>query len=216
MNTELINFGIGLVVIELHVARGIDDCLSAPARPARPIGKIPRLQHRLAQAAGDGWTLLPHAYCFLSPLFSTGIAWSLLAVERLAFLLERVPEGLQRYGDLLSLEADHIQKLVAGLSENGMAVIFISAELEEVLRLSHRIGILRDRRKVAEIVNSSSISQPELEVYAYALAGSRLLAGGSAPLRSLESGARSTLEIPLLGDPGSSPVQLQAPPTNLR
>ena len=69
---------------------------------------------------------------------------------------------------------------------------------------------------VAEIVNSSSISQPELEVYAYALAGSRLLAAGSAPLRSLESGARSTLEIPLLGDPGSSPVQLQAPPTNLQ
>ena len=37
-------------------------------------------------------------------------------------------------------------------SEKGMAVIFISAELEEVLRLSHRVGVLRDRRKVAEIV----------------------------------------------------------------
>jgi len=87
----------------------------AAARPARPIGKIPRLQHRLARASGDGWALLPHAYCFLSPLFSTGIAWSLLAVERLALLLERGdPPGLQRYGDLLSREADHIQKLVAG------------------------------------------------------------------------------------------------------
>jgi FADH2 O2-dependent halogenase len=87
----------------------------APARPARPIGKIPRLQHRLARASGEGWALLPHAYCFLSPLFSTGIAWSLLAVERLALLLERGdPEGLLRYGDLLSQEADHIQKLVAG------------------------------------------------------------------------------------------------------
>jgi FADH2 O2-dependent halogenase len=86
----------------------------APARPARPIGKIPRLQHRLAQASGDGWALLPHAYCFLSPLFSTGIAWSLLAVERLALLPEKGPAGLQRYGDLLSQEADHIQKLVAG------------------------------------------------------------------------------------------------------
>ena len=30
-----------------------------------------------------------------------------------------------------------------------MAVLFISAELEEVLRLSHRIGVLRDRRLVA-------------------------------------------------------------------
>jgi FADH2 O2-dependent halogenase len=87
----------------------------APARPARAIGKIPRLQHRLAQASGDGWALLPHAYGFLSPLFSTGIAWSLLAVERLALLLERDDlAGLRRYGDLLSREAGHIQKLVAG------------------------------------------------------------------------------------------------------
>lgn len=82
--------------------------------PTRPIGKIPRLQHRLAQAAGDSWALLPHAYCFLSPLFSTGIAWSLLAVERLSLLLEHGTPDLQRYGDLLNFEADHIQKLVAG------------------------------------------------------------------------------------------------------
>ncbi|HSS49466.1 MAG TPA: FAD-dependent oxidoreductase [Thermoanaerobaculia bacterium] len=86
----------------------------APARPSRPIGKIPRLQHRLAQAAGDGWALLPHAYCFFSPLFSTGIAWSLLAVERLSLLLEQGPPDLQRYGNLLRLEADHLQRLIAG------------------------------------------------------------------------------------------------------
>ena len=55
-----------------------------------------------------------------------------------------------------------IQKLVAGLSDQGMAVIFISAELEEVLRLSHRIGILRDRRKVAEIVNAEGTTVEDL------------------------------------------------------
>jgi simple sugar transport system ATP-binding protein len=55
-----------------------------------------------------------------------------------------------------------IQKLVAGLSEKGMAVIFISAELEEVLRLSHRIGILRDRNKVAEIVNSEATTVDDI------------------------------------------------------
>ena len=46
-----------------------------------------------------------------------------------------------------------IQKLVVNLAENGMSVIFISAELEEVLRLSHRIAIMRDRRLVADIDN---------------------------------------------------------------
>jgi len=43
-----------------------------------------------------------------------------------------------------------------------MAVIFISAELEEVLRLSHRIGILRDRRMVDEIVNSESTTVEDI------------------------------------------------------
>jgi FADH2 O2-dependent halogenase len=92
----------------------------APARPTRPIGKIPRLQHRLARASGDGWALLPHAFCFLSPLFSTGIAWSLLAVERLALLLEtgaNLDEGIARYSDFLHREADHVQALVAGAYE---------------------------------------------------------------------------------------------------
>ncbi|SFW83847.1 monosaccharide ABC transporter ATP-binding protein, CUT2 family [Amycolatopsis australiensis] len=43
-----------------------------------------------------------------------------------------------------------IQRLVTQLSGEGMAVLFISAELEEVLRLSHRVVVLRDRKVVAE------------------------------------------------------------------
>jgi galactofuranose transport system ATP-binding protein len=43
-----------------------------------------------------------------------------------------------------------IQRLVTQLSGDGMAVVYISAELEEVLRLSHRVVVLRDRKVVAE------------------------------------------------------------------
>jgi simple sugar transport system ATP-binding protein len=43
-----------------------------------------------------------------------------------------------------------IQKLVMQLAEEGKSCVFISSELEEVLRISHRIAVLRDRRKVAE------------------------------------------------------------------
>ena len=46
-----------------------------------------------------------------------------------------------------------IQKLVFSLAENGMSVIYISAELEEVLRVSHRVIVLRDRRLVADVPN---------------------------------------------------------------
>ncbi|WP_020647377.1 sugar ABC transporter ATP-binding protein [Amycolatopsis balhimycina] len=42
-----------------------------------------------------------------------------------------------------------IQRLVTQLSGDGMAVVYISAELEEVLRLSHRVVVLRDRKVVA-------------------------------------------------------------------
>jgi len=93
----------------------------AGARALRPVSAIPRLQHRLERAAGDGWVLLPHAFSFGSPMFSTGIAWSLLAVERLALLLESatgtagdLAAGLARYGALLHREADHLERLVAG------------------------------------------------------------------------------------------------------
>ncbi|GGZ05483.1 sugar ABC transporter ATP-binding protein [Streptomyces nitrosporeus] len=51
-----------------------------------------------------------------------------------------------------------IQKLVARLAAEGTAVLFISAELEEVLRLSHRIGVLRDHRMVATLTNDDSVT----------------------------------------------------------
>jgi simple sugar transport system ATP-binding protein len=43
-----------------------------------------------------------------------------------------------------------IQKLVMQLAEEGKSCVFISSELEEVLRVSDRIVVLRDRTKVAE------------------------------------------------------------------
>ncbi|MEU4740804.1 sugar ABC transporter ATP-binding protein [Actinosynnema sp. NPDC023658] len=44
-----------------------------------------------------------------------------------------------------------IQKVVADLAAEGMAVLFISAELEEVVRVSDRVVVMRDRHKVAEL-----------------------------------------------------------------
>jgi simple sugar transport system ATP-binding protein len=46
-----------------------------------------------------------------------------------------------------------IQTLVSDLADNGLSVIFISAELEEVLRISNRIAIMRDKRKVGDLEN---------------------------------------------------------------
>ena len=43
-----------------------------------------------------------------------------------------------------------IQKLVLELAEEGKSCVFISSEMEEVLRISDRIAVMRDRKKVAE------------------------------------------------------------------
>jgi len=43
-----------------------------------------------------------------------------------------------------------IQKLVMQLAEEGKSCVFISSELEEVLRVSDRVAVMRDHKKVAE------------------------------------------------------------------
>jgi len=97
----------------------------AEATPTMPIAYVPRVQHRLGHAAGDRWTLLPHAFAFVDPLFSTGIAWGLRAVERLALVFEAArstgrmpaPASLARYAELLHREATQIDRVVAGAYE---------------------------------------------------------------------------------------------------
>jgi simple sugar transport system ATP-binding protein len=60
-----------------------------------------------------------------------------------------------------------IQKLVLSLAEEGKSCVFISSELEEVLRTSHRIAVMRDRKKVAEF--SGEVAESEVM---HAIAGS--------------------------------------------
>jgi galactofuranose transport system ATP-binding protein len=51
-----------------------------------------------------------------------------------------------------------IQQLVATLAAEGMSVVFISTELEEVLRLSDRVLVMRDRVKIADRLNDDSVT----------------------------------------------------------
>ncbi len=97
----------------------------ADATPLMPISFLPAIQHRLTRAAGKRWAVMPHAYAFVDPLFSTGIAWGLRAVERLALAFESAagnrrvpdPEVLDRYDAALGAEADQIDLVVAGAYE---------------------------------------------------------------------------------------------------
>jgi simple sugar transport system ATP-binding protein len=59
-----------------------------------------------------------------------------------------------------------IQATVAELARQGLSVVFISAELEEVLRLSDRLVVMRDRRKIAERRNDGLGVSDVLEIIA--------------------------------------------------
>ena len=99
--------------------------LFGDATPTMPIAFRPLIQHRLARAAGERWAVMPHAFAFVDPLFSTGIAWGLRAVERLALAFEAATRGrrfpdaatLGKYDSLLAAEADQIDRMVAGAYE---------------------------------------------------------------------------------------------------
>ncbi len=67
-----------------------------------------------------------------------------LATEPRLLILDEPTRGID-----IGTKAD-IQELVLSLAEQGMSCVFISSELDEVLRTSHRIVVLRDRTKGAE------------------------------------------------------------------
>ena len=55
-----------------------------------------------------------------------------------------------------------IQEAVAALAEDGVSVVFISSELEEVVRLSERIIVLKDHQKIGEIVNGPDVTAQQV------------------------------------------------------
>jgi galactofuranose transport system ATP-binding protein len=57
-----------------------------------------------------------------------------------------------------------IQRKVAELSSQGLSVIFISSELEEVLRVAQRVVVMRDRKQLG-VLESSDVDEEGLIDY---------------------------------------------------
>lgn len=88
------------------------------AKRVSPLFVADPAQRRLARAAGPRFLVLPHAFAFVDPMFSTGIVWSLLGAERAAELLCRDggvdADAAARYAETLDAEADQIGRLIGG------------------------------------------------------------------------------------------------------
>ena len=69
-----------------------------------------------------------------------------------------------------------IQRLMLEMCKDGVSVIFISAELDEIIRCSNRIIVMRDREKVAELDGENCTQEKILSIIAEGAAA----AGGEA------------------------------------
>jgi monosaccharide-transporting ATPase len=69
-----------------------------------------------------------------------------LATEPRLIILDEPTRGID-----VGAKAE-IEKLITEMRGEGLAILFISSELEEVVRISQRVVILRDRKKVGELV----------------------------------------------------------------
>jgi simple sugar transport system ATP-binding protein len=72
--------------------------------------------------------------------------------------------------------------LVTAQCRKGMAILFISSELPEVLRVSHRLAILRDRKKVGELAGEDMTEDNLCHV----------IAGGELPAKAPPSASATT------------------------
>ncbi|XAH25000.1 sugar ABC transporter ATP-binding protein [Xylophilus sp. GW821-FHT01B05] len=73
-----------------------------------------------------------------------------LATEPRLLILDEPTRGI----DVAAKQ--EIMEQILQLAKAGMAVLFISSEMSEVVRVAHRIVVLRDRRKVGELPGGSS------------------------------------------------------------
>ncbi|QPE04295.1 sugar ABC transporter ATP-binding protein [Microbacterium schleiferi] len=73
-----------------------------------------------------------------------------------------------------------IQKLVGELADNGLSLVFISAELEEVLRVSDRVAVLRDGEILETVPADQLTIDALLALIAQATPVREVLAEGSA------------------------------------
>ena len=51
-----------------------------------------------------------------------------------------------------------IQRRITHLADQGMSVVFVSSELEEVVRICDRIVVLKDRKKIGELSNGPGVT----------------------------------------------------------
>jgi simple sugar transport system ATP-binding protein len=136
------------IIAELSVRENI---ILALAARGSALGTISRArQHQIAQTYIRALGIAtPHADQPISNLSGgnqqKAILARWLAVQPRLLILDEPTRGID-----VGAKAQ-IQKLILSLRAEGMSILFISSELEEVIRVCDRVAVLRDHQKVGEL-----------------------------------------------------------------
>ena len=136
------------IIDQLTVRENITLALQAQRGAMRPIP--PARQRELTASWIDALDIRPADGERLAGTLSGGnqqkvLLARLLALAPRVLLLDEPTRGIDVGAKV------EIQNLVTELADNGISVMFISAELEEVLRVSNRVVVLRDGAVVATL-----------------------------------------------------------------
>lgn len=133
------------IISDLTVQENIVLALQAQRGPLRKIS--PARQRELAASWVEALDVRPPDLDRPAGTLSGGNQQKLLLARLLALsprviVLDEPTRGIDVGAKV------EIQKLVGEFADNGLSVLFISAELEEVVRVGHRVMVLRDGRVV--------------------------------------------------------------------
>ncbi|WP_405374647.1 MULTISPECIES: sugar ABC transporter ATP-binding protein [unclassified Microbacterium] len=136
------------IIADLTVAENIILGIQAKRGALRPVGRAERdaIVSEYIEALG----VRPANPSALVRNLSGGNQQKVLLARWLATAPQLIILDEPTRGIDVGAKAD-IQRKVAELSAEGLSVVFISSELEEVVRIAQRIVVLRDRSKIGEL-----------------------------------------------------------------
>jgi simple sugar transport system ATP-binding protein len=146
------------IIAELSVLENITLAVQAQRGILHPIG--PARSRELAQSWIEALRIRPADVDKPAGSLSGGnqqkvLLARLLAVAPRILVLDEPTRGID-----VGAKAE-LQRLVGELADNGLSVIYISAELDEVLRVSHTVIVLRDG-KIAHTIPSLDLDSETL------------------------------------------------------
>jgi len=201
--------GIALIHQELMLAPNLDVAGNIfLGNEARPLGLVSPLRRRAMEEAAAG--LLRRVGLVHSPRtpVSTLTVGEMQMVEiaKALALRARIIIMDEPTSSLTSGESEKLFQIIRQLKADGIAVVYISHRMEEVLQLSDRVSVLRDGRHVGDLLRGEATHEKIVSLMV-----GRELKGHYFPERTPPAAAEPVLEVRDLLVPGApAPVSFTA------